>query len=188
MKFLFVLIACLTFASFAQAEKSKFEILGENFVDGYIPQAKYAEGWRTGRCYSKSEPNITMGAMLIVATVFHLPADTTNNGPLFPQPAPTKTLNMGIARHINAAPDRYDTLTDADKRELLLTAGSPTFKKLITYADDGSWYSDNLESNTKYALRIKDSFLFAQRTVLKDVGTEKAGDVINNCYFFKKIN
>ena len=95
------------------------------YAQGMAPSQEETEGWWSGRCYYKAEPNTPNGALMVVWQITLPPINGgANEGPLFPEEPPTRVFNLGVIGNQNKIADQYDHITPTVKKDVSKTLNS----------------------------------------------------------------
>lgn len=168
-----------------------FDQLSERFATGFIPNA--ALGWYSGRCYAKSFPSLATNGLLVMALVT-TQEGSNNDGPLFP-PTQFNEYKLSLLGNGSQIPDYYDTLDSNPALQMEIQRLVDTDIRTNTSTaiiSDNALQSTYLNGNLKFRVRqggvnSSGDYLFAQAVILNSTDNQVAGEVYQNCYYFKKV-
>ena len=155
------------FASAANETTYNYEALEKLYNKG--TQAQFSEiiGWRSGRCFKKSNPKTPLAFMLVGLEM------KGNDG--------TVVKHMSIVSHFadNLTANRYDKVSDKDREEFNAFMQSSEFLSSEVSEKDNAIYS-NLDKGVQAVKKSGDIYVGILRHSLEK-------DYDYNCYFFKKV-
>ena len=182
-KIIFILLVSLI--SMTALATTPFDQVLSFFNQGTLPGQEIIGAW-SGRCYSKDTPTQPYGILLVAAWSTDTPGP--NNGPAFPAPKPQTTLNIAVANEngTSEAADRYDQLTDADRRGIKQFIASSEFADYKSSAENNSLVVVNESTNLRNMYRKYQNYFVVNAVPLQG-GDSPTGNTWSDCYFFKKV-
>ncbi len=155
------------FASAANDMNYNYESLEKLYDNGKQAQFSEIKGWRSGRCYKKTNPKVPLAFVLIAIEI------KGAHG--------TPIKHMSIVSHFadNLTANRYDRISEKDREELDAFMHSSEFLSSEVSERDNAIYS-NLDKGVQAIKKSGDIYVGILRHSLEK-------DYDYNCYFFKKV-
>jgi len=160
-----VLLFLFLFQSFtanaADANASRYELMGDMFNNGTLPLKEELNGWWSGRCFSEGKPN-SAWAILLAFTHFNINGDP---GPALPTETVTymSAINSKHGFYRNDA-KKYDNISQSDIdgvnyyiRNILRTEDNPIF------VNQDAWHSISKDRILQLELRKSDNYFVFSR-------------------------
>lgn len=167
--------------------ESHYSQLLKYFYEGRAPTQIEIQGIWSGRCYGILAQDVATGGGLIARKVGSRPID---NGPIFPDQGSTATFNLVLwyPKDDNLKPERFDNLSMNDRSAIEDYLSGDQFPKMISIVKNGSMRVQFKGGNIKYQIRKYQKYFIAKTSAMRTNGNFKAGEVIDVCYYFKKIS